>query len=123
MKKFKTIFHIIYVIIALVVLYFSIDILLNLEAYLSKVKLSSYVKFPRYIMIVFLMLSLFMLIGFILERLNVLRIKSGISDKDNEIVRLKAKLFDQSEQAPALKAPEEADDEDDDEDEESEEKD
>ncbi|MEM6829812.1 MAG: hypothetical protein AAGA66_07250 [Bacteroidota bacterium] len=99
MKRFKLIFHIIYVIIALVVMYFSIDVLINTEQYLSKIKLSSYIRFPRYIMIVFLILSLVMMIEFVLERLNVHRIKGGIRDLEKEVISLKAKLYDQSQQA------------------------
>ena len=61
MQRFKLVFHIIYVLIAVVIMYFSVDILLNTEQYLSKIKLSSYIKFPRYDMGLFLFLSFLMI--------------------------------------------------------------
>ncbi len=98
MKRFKLIFHISYVIIALFILYFSIDVLVNTNEYLSKIKLSQYIEFPRYVMIAFLALSIIMITEFILERFNVYRIKEGIEDMEHEIVKLKAKLYDQSQE-------------------------
>ncbi len=98
MKRFKLIFHISYVLIALFILYFSIDVLVNTNEYLSKIKLSQYIEFPRYVMIAFLVLSIIMITEFILERFNVYRIKEGIEDMEHEIVKLKAKLYDQSQE-------------------------
>ncbi|MEQ9402166.1 MAG: hypothetical protein RIM99_01165 [Cyclobacteriaceae bacterium] len=98
MKRFKLIFHICFVVIALGVLYFSIDVLMNTEAYLSKIKLSSYIKFPRYVMTVFLIIALMMITEFILERFNVYQVKDGMKELEEEIIRLKAKLFDKSEE-------------------------
>ncbi len=98
MKRFKLIFHISYVIIALFILYFSIDVLVNTNEYLSKIKLSQYIEFPRYVMIAFLVLSIIMITEFILERFNVYRIKEGIEDMEHEIVKLKAKLYDRSQE-------------------------
>lgn len=121
MKRFKLIFHICFVIIALVVMYFSIDVLINTEAYLSKIKLSSYIKFPRYVMIAFLIISLMMIIEFILERFHVYQVKDGIEEMENEIVRLKAKLYDKVEaggdEEEDGEEEEAAEEEDDDEDE------
>lgn len=104
MKRLKLIFHVIYVLIALVVFYFSIDILLNTEQYLSKIKLSSYIKFPRYVMIVFLIISLLMLGEFILERFNMYKLKSGVAGLKAEITELKAKLYDKAQEEPILPA-------------------
>ena len=56
-------------------------------------------------MIVFLGMSIFMIVEFILERFNVYQVKEGIEDLENEIVKLKAKLYDQ------LQEGEEEDDE------------
>lgn len=98
MKRFKLIFHISYVLIALVILYFSIDVLANTNEYLSKIKLSQYITFPKYVMIAFLVISIIMLTEFILERFNVYRVKEGIEDLEHEIVRLKAKLYDQGQE-------------------------
>lgn len=94
MKRFKLIFHIVYILITLVVMYFSIDILMNTEAYLSKVKLSAYIKFPKYIMGIFLFLSVLMITEYIMQQLRIRTIKSGTEDLENEIKELKAKLYD-----------------------------
>ncbi|MBC6426033.1 MAG: hypothetical protein GDA51_06115 [Ekhidna sp.] len=94
MKRFRLIFHILYILIALAVLYFSIDILVNTQAYLSKIKLSSYVKFPRYIMVVFLFVSILMIVEFVLQQIAVHRAKGNVEELENEILRLKAKLYD-----------------------------
>ena len=98
MQRFKLIFHIIYVVIALVIMYFSVDILLHTEQYLSKIKLSSYIKFPRYVMGLFLFISIMMMIEFILQQIRIRSIKSGIEDLESEIVELKAKLYDKSQE-------------------------
>ncbi|NQZ76215.1 MAG: hypothetical protein HRT61_08905 [Ekhidna sp.] len=103
MQRFKLVFHIIYVLIAVVIMYFSVDILLNTEQYLSKIKLSSYIKFPRYVMGLFLFLSILMITEYVLQQLKVREVKKGMGDLEDEIVALKAKLYDQSqEDAPAL---------------------
>ena len=103
MQRFKLVFHIIYVLIAVVIMYFSVDILLNSEQYLSKIKLSSYIKFPRYVMGLFLFLSILMITEYVLQQLKVREVKKGMGDLEDEIVALKAKLYDQSqEDAPAL---------------------
>jgi len=116
MKRFKLIFHISYVIIALFILYFSIDVLVNTNEYLSKIKLSQYIEFPKYVMIAFLTLSLIMMTEFILERVIVYRVKEGIEDMEHEIVNLKAKLYDQAQDEDEAEAEEEGgeDEEDDD---------
>ncbi|MEO9483112.1 MAG: hypothetical protein ABJG47_06685 [Ekhidna sp.] len=110
MQRFKLIFHIVYVIIALVIMYFSVDILLNTEQYLSKIKLSSYIKFPRYVMGLFLFISIMMMIEFTLQQIRIRSIKNGIDDLENEIVELKAKLYDKSQEESEL--PDEEDEED-----------
>lgn len=117
MQRFKLIFHIIYVVIALVIMYFSVDILLNTEQYLSKIKLSSYIKFPRYVMGMFLFISILMMIEFILQQLRIRSIKNGIDDLKDEIVELKAKLYDKSQEEPEVSLDEEAEEESEEEDE------
>lgn len=47
-------------------------------------------------MIAFLVISLIMLTEYILERVNVHQIKEGVEDLEHEIVKLKAKLYDKS---------------------------
>ena len=95
MKRFKLIFHIVYLLITLLVMYFSIDILMNTEAYLSKVKLSAYIKFPKYIMGIFLFLSILMITEYIMQQWRIRNIKSGIDGLENQVRELKAKLYDQ----------------------------
>lgn len=112
MKRFKLIFHVGYVLVALSILYFSIDVLANTEEYLSKIKLSSYIKFPRYVMIVFLSLSLLMIVEFILERFNVYRVKEGMDEMEDEIVKLKAKLYDQAQEEGDEEEEDEEEDDD-----------
>ena len=107
MKRLKLVFHIVYVLIALVVLYFSIDILLNTEQYLSKVKLSSYIKFPKYIMSLFLTMSVLMLIEFVLERYQAFQSKDGVQSLEEQIVTLKAKLYDKKEEEEPAEEEEE----------------
>ena len=101
MQRFKLIFHIVYVVIALTIMYFSIDILLNTEQYLSKIKLSSYIKFPKYVMSLFLFVSILMVVEYVLQQLRIRSIKSGIEDLREEVKELKAKLYDQSQETPA----------------------
>lgn len=98
MKRFKLIFHIVYVLIALVIMYFSVDILLNTEQYLSKIKLSSYIKFPRYVMGLFLFISILMVIEFVIQQIKIHGIKSGVEELKEEIKDLKAKLYDKSQE-------------------------
>ncbi|WP_436514660.1 hypothetical protein [Ekhidna sp. To15] len=108
MQRFKLIFHIIYVVIALVIMYFSVDILLNTEQYLSKIKLSSYIKFPKYVMALFLFISILMAIEFVMQQLRIRSIKNGIEDLEAEVVELKAKLYDKGQEENDLPAEDEA---------------
>lgn len=94
MKRFKLIFHIVYILITLLVMYFSLDILMNTEEYLSKVKLSAYIKFPKYVMGIFLFISVLMTVEYIMQQLRIRSIKEGIEDLENEVKELKAKLYD-----------------------------
>lgn len=107
MQKFKLIFHIFYIAIALLIMYFSVDILLNTEQYLSKVKLSSYIKFPRYVMGLFLFLSVMMVIEFLIQQTKTQSTKRSISKMKKEITDLKAKLYDKVQEEPTLELPEE----------------
>ncbi|SNS49876.1 hypothetical protein SAMN05421640_0403 [Ekhidna lutea] len=102
MQRFKLIFHIVYVVLTLVLMYFSVDILLNTEQYLSKIKLSSYIKFPRYVMGIFLFVSILMAIEFVMQQLRIRNIKGGIEDLEDEVKDLKAKLYDKSLEEPDM---------------------
>ena len=99
MKRFKLIFHILYILIVLVVLYFSIDILVNTQDYISKINISSYIKFPKYVMAIFLFLSILMIAEFVLQQIAVYRAKGNVEELENEILQLKAKLYDKSQGA------------------------
>ena len=90
MKRFKLIFHISYVIIALMLMYFSIDIMTNMEAYLDKIKLSTYLRFPKYVMAAFLVISILMVTAFILERVQAYRLQKTIKGLRKEITDLRA---------------------------------
>ena len=122
MKRFKLIFHAVYILITITLIYFSIDILMNTEAYLSKIKLSSYIKFPRYVMMLFLFISILMGIEYVMQQMRIYQIKQGMQDLKDEIVALKAKLYDKSqdeireemELAEVEEDDEEEDDDDDD---------
>ncbi|MEM6642192.1 MAG: hypothetical protein AAF616_04360 [Bacteroidota bacterium] len=104
MKRFRLIFHILYLLISIAVLYFSIDIFVHTEEYLSKVKLSAYVRFPKYLMAVFLLLSVFMLVEYIIQQIKISGIKSGVEDLENEIKELKAKLYDKGQTQASIAA-------------------
>ncbi len=98
MKSFKTIFHIIYVIIILIILYFSVDILINTDQYLSKINPSLYIKLPRYITGVFLFISIIMLFEFVMQQFKIYSIKSDMEDLEDEIKEIKVKLYDKSQE-------------------------
>lgn len=118
MQRFKLIFHAVYILIFLVILYFSVDILMNTEAYLSKIKLSSYIKFPKYVMGLFLFVSILMAVEYIMQQMRIHKLKNEIGDLEDKVVDLKAKLYDQSQEEPDVsfedvdKGDEDADDED-----------
>ncbi|WP_424962795.1 hypothetical protein [Ekhidna sp.] len=124
MKRFKFIFHAVYILIFLVILYFSIDILLNTEQYLSKIKLSSYIKFPKYVMMIFLFVSILMAVEYVMQQIRIHKLKNDIGDLESEVTELKAKLYDKSQEENALveeisfddvdKGDEDADEEDED---------
>lgn len=116
MKKFKLIFHALYIIITLVIMYFSVDVLMNTEQYLSKIKLSSYIKFPKYVMITFLFISVLMTIEYVMQQLRIKSIKTGIEDLEDEVKDLKAKLYDRAQGDLVLNDPDDEEEEDDDDD-------
>jgi len=98
MKKFKLFFYPIYLIFALGMIYLSFDSLLNMEQTLAWF----YEKFslenqPYWIMVLFLFLAVLMIVEMIAENIQINRIKEEIPDLEDEIIRLKAKLYDQSE--------------------------
>lgn len=98
MKKFKRIFYPIYIIVTVWMLYFCIDSLMNLE----KTRVWYNEKFssesgPAWVLLLFLLMSILMLVEVVIENIQIRRLKSQIPDLEDEIVRLKAKLFDKGE--------------------------
>jgi len=98
MKKFKLFFYPIYLIFALGMIYFSFDSLLNMESTLTwlneKFKPENQ---PYWVMVLLLVLAILMIVEIIVENMQIHRIKEEIPNLEDEIVRLKAKLYDQSE--------------------------
>ncbi len=97
-KNSRLIFFSIYVIIILVIMYFSVDILRNTEQYLSKIKFSADIKLIKYIMGIFLFVSILMFIAFVMQQFKIMSIKKNIGDMEDEIQNLKAKLYDKSQE-------------------------
>jgi len=95
MKKFKLFFYPIYLILGLGMIYFSFDSLFNMEETLAWFN----EEFPAgnqpyWIMTGFLLLGILMMVEMIIENIHIHRVKEELPDLENEIVRLKAKLFD-----------------------------
>lgn len=95
---------------------------MNTEQYLSKIKLSSYIKFPKYVMGIFLFVSILMAIEYVMQQIRIYKLKNEIEDLESKVTELKAKLYDKSQDATAIaeeisfddvdKGDEDADDED-----------
>lgn len=98
MKKFKRIFYPIYLITTIWMIYFSIDSLMNLEEtrawYNEKFSIE---KGPFWVILLYLFMSLLMLVEIVAENIQIRQLKSEIPDLEEEIIRLKAKLFDKGE--------------------------
>ena len=98
MKKFKLFFYPVYLIFALGMIYFSFDSLLDMEPMLTwfheKFTLENQ---PIWIMGLLLFLGILMVTEMIIENIQIKKVQEEIPDLEEEIVRLKAKLYDQSE--------------------------
>lgn len=99
MRKFKLFFYPLYLITAFVVLYYSIDILANMELYKEKVDFTMLRKLPEYLLYLLLSVSLLMIIELSAENWHIISLKRRIRQAEEEVLRLKAKLFDKSEAA------------------------
>ncbi len=119
MKKFKIFFYPIYLLIAIVALYYSIDILSNQQEYMERVNdFATLRKLPQYLLTVVLIISLLMVLELIVENVHLFRLRKKVASAEEELLKLKAKLYDQSgESAPknALSEAKVSDDPDDDE--------
>lgn len=69
---------------------------------------------PYWIVTVFLLLSILMLVEMIAENIHIRQVKSGIGDLEDEVTRLKAKLFDRMDHDDIDDLDEEGEDDDDD---------
>ena len=115
MKKFKRIFYPIYLVFMLGFIYLSLDGIINMES--SLVWFNE--KFapenqPYWIMTFFFIHGILMLIEMIVENIHIHQVKQGIDDLEDEIVRLKVKLFDQDDEDDQDDEGDDGNDEDDD---------
>lgn len=53
---------------------------------------------PYWVMVLFLILTLLMIVELIAENVHIRNVKEEIPELEEEIIRLKAKLYDQSEE-------------------------
>lgn len=102
MRKFKLFFYPIYLIATFVALYYSIDILSNMDAYKERLDMSFAMrKLPTYLMITFIVLCMLMLIELVTENFHIINLKRKARNAEEEVLRLKAKLYDESQDAPS----------------------
>ena len=110
MRKFKLFFYPLYLIAAFGVLYFGIDILNNMDAYKERLDMTFALrKLPIYLMATFIVLSLMMIIELALENFQIISLKRQLKKANEEVLKYKAKLYDQSQ----TEEEDEADDEED----------
>ncbi|WP_421874552.1 hypothetical protein [Marinoscillum sp.] len=126
MRKFKLFFYPIYLIAAFLVLYYSVDILTNMESYKERIDMTFALrKLPVYLMTAFILLSLLMLIELVVENFQLISLKRRVKRAEEEVLKYKAKLYDKSqgeedddegeeEQKPRLPEFDLGDDDDDD---------
>lgn len=126
MRKFKLFFYPIYLIAAFLVLYYSVDILTNMESYKERIDMTFALrKLPVYLMTAFILLSLLMLIELVVENFQLISLKRRVKRAEEEVLKYKAKLYDKSqgevdddeeedEQKPKLPEFDLGDDDDDD---------
>jgi hypothetical protein len=98
MKKFKSIFYPIYLIMTLWMIYFTLDSMMNIEDTMTwfNEKFSEQ-SGPFWVLMLYFVMSVLMLIELVAENIHLRELKSEIPDLQDEIVRLKAKLFDKGE--------------------------
>ncbi len=101
MKKFKLIFYPIYIIVIGIVFYYSIDMLSNMDEYLSRL-FKSISQVPKYTLSIFLTLGSLMIIEITLENIHIVSLIKRAQKAEKEVLVLKAKLYDASQQTPTL---------------------
>lgn len=104
MKKFKIFFYPIYLLIGLVTLYYSIDILTHQQGYMERVTdFATLRKLPQYLLTVVVITSSMMVIELLVENVHLYSLRKKVSDAEEEVLKLKAKLYDQSDENPEQK--------------------
>jgi len=86
---------------------------MNTEQYLSKIKLSSYIKFPKYVTILFLIIAILMAVEYVMQQIRIHKLKGDIDDLEDEVVGLKAKLYDKAQEEEGEASEEGGDEEED----------
>lgn len=64
---------------------------------------------PLYGTIIFIVISLFMISGLIVENIHILSLNKKLGKSEKEVLRLKAKLYDESQQEEGFDLGEELD--------------
>lgn len=98
MKKFRIIFYAVYIVTVLVVLYFCIDIMLHKASYMEKINFSTIKKLPGYTIVLLLFLSTLMIVEFVVESAQIMSLRRQLTNKEKEVLALKAKLYDKAEE-------------------------
>lgn len=113
MRKFKLFFYPVYLIIALLVLYYSIDILANMDVYKEKVDFTMLRKLPQYLLYLLLIVSILMIAEFITENFHLLNMRRKVRQSERNVLELKARLYDRGQ--PITPDPAEEDEDEDEE--------
>ncbi|MEQ8583905.1 MAG: hypothetical protein RIC30_15985 [Marinoscillum sp.] len=99
MRKFKLFFYPVYLIAIFLVLYFSMDILAHMDNYKEKIDMTFALrKLPVYLMSAFILLGVLMLVELIAENFQILDLKRRVKKAEEEVLKYKAKLYDQSQE-------------------------
>ena len=118
MRKFKLFFYPLYLIAAFGVLYFGIDILNNMDSYKERLDMTFALrKLPIYLMATFIVLSLMMLVELALENFQIMSLKRQLKKANEDVLKYKAKLYDQTQEEEGADEEEDGSDEKGDEDE------
>ena len=118
MKKFKIFFYPIYLLIAIVTLYYSIDIITHQQEYMEKVSdFATLRKLPEYMLMVIILCSILMMVEIIVENIHLFKWKRKAESMREEVLKLKAKLYDEGQSTVPKLEENIEDEEDDDEDE------
>ncbi|MEP4532351.1 MAG: hypothetical protein ABJ004_04645 [Cyclobacteriaceae bacterium] len=109
MRKFKLFFYPLYIIITLVVLYFSVDIMVNIEEYKADITFSDLKKAPVYLLSLFIFLCIFMLTELVVENTHIISLKNKVKQAEQEVLNLKARLYDKSQTVEEMPTEDEED--------------